>query len=177
MKKKYLLLLILFLLLLFVSSDQKNYSDNEEFMDLENSLEIDFIPHGKLSFIKNGKIIKTIDIELSQKETEKANGLQYRSSLKKDRGMLFILNNKEEYQEINMKNVRIPLDIIYLDQNSIIFFIRKNVPPMIEKIDGFYFNPKKNIKYILEINSGMSDQWGIKEGTTKINWTFNKNKC
>lgn len=88
----------------------------------------------------------------------------YRSFMKEDRGMLFILDKKEEIQKMNMKNMRIPLDIVYIDHFYTVIFVNKYVSPMrnIEVLN----NP--SVKYILEINAGMSDKWGIKNGITKV---------
>ncbi|WP_041935984.1 DUF192 domain-containing protein [Blattabacterium sp. (Nauphoeta cinerea)] len=148
-----------------INSSEKIYYDSDMFLDIGNSLEIEFIKDGELYFRNNNYIIKKIDIELAYSDTEKKNGLKYRSDLKENRGMLFLLKNKEEYEHINMKDVRIPLDIVYINQFNTVVFVNKYVTPM-KNIE--IINLSSPIKYVLEINAGMSDQWGIKEGITKI---------
>ncbi|WP_185866010.1 DUF192 domain-containing protein [Blattabacterium cuenoti] len=163
--------LIVFLLLFILSSER---SDHDFFLDLNmgvgDLLEIKFIRHGELYMRNKNSIIKKIDIELAYRDTEKMNGLKYRSFLEENRGMLFLLNNQEEYKKIDMKNMRIPLDIIYINQFDTVIFVNKDVSPMrdFEIVD---FSSK--IKYVLEINAGMSEKWGIKEGITKITWFLN----
>ncbi|AWU39070.1 hypothetical protein CPU2_583 [Blattabacterium punctulatus CPU2] len=165
--KKIKILFLFFLFFLFSASEK---SENEEslFFDVGDQLEIEFLKHGELYMKNKNFLIKKIDVELANTPIKIKNGLMYRSSLKENRGMLFLLTNKEDIYQINMKNMRIPLDIIYIDYFNTVFFINKYVYPMnrIEKINI------SNIKYILEINAGMSDKWGIKQGKTKI--FFNK---
>ncbi|AWU42958.1 DUF192 domain-containing protein [Blattabacterium punctulatus] len=163
---------IKFLLILFFLFSASEKSENEEslFFDVGDQLEIEFLKNGELYMKNENFLIKKIDVELANTPIKIKNGLMYRSSLKENRGMLFLLTNKEDIHQINMKNMRIPLDIIYIDYFNTVFFINKYVYPMnrIEKINI------SKIKYILEINAGMSDNWGIKKGKTKI--FFNKYK-
>ncbi|WP_185873842.1 DUF192 domain-containing protein [Blattabacterium cuenoti] len=160
MKKiKYLL----FFLFLFLISSEKIDNENQLFFDIGDILEIQFIKHGELSFMKKNFLLKKIDIEIASNDIEKMNGLMYRSFMNENRGMLFILK-KKEIQKMNIKNIRIPLDIIYIDESNTIIFIQKYVSPMRE----IYSVNNLKLKYILEINAGMSDRWGIKKEKTKI---------
>ncbi|WP_238526736.1 DUF192 domain-containing protein [Blattabacterium sp. (Blaberus giganteus)] len=150
----------------FIKSSEKICYDSDMFLDIGNMLEIEFIKDGELYMKNNNHIIKKIDVELAYRDTEKINGLKYRSSLKENKGMLFLLKNQEEYKQIDMRDVRIPLDIVYINQFDTIVFVNQNVSPMkdIETINL----PSNTIKYILEINAGMVSKWGIKKGITKI---------
>ncbi|WP_185872221.1 DUF192 domain-containing protein [Blattabacterium cuenoti] len=168
--KKINIFLIIISFFFILSSER---SDNNLFLDIGKLLEIEFIKHGELYMKNKNSIIKKIDIELADKATEKRNGLKYRSFLKENRGMLFIIKNQEEYKRIDMENMRIFLDIIYINQFDTVIFVNQYVSPMrkFEIVDL----PSK-IKYILEINAGMSKKWGIKKGITKITWYLNKKK-
>ena len=152
------------------SSERKRIGyDYDTFLDVGNMLEIEFIKDGELYLKNNNHVIKKIDVELAYKDIDKINGLKYRSSLKENRGMLLILKNQEEYKQINMKDMRIPLDIVYINQFDTVVFVNQYVTPMSEvEIINF----RTPIKYILEINAGMSKKWGIKEGITKITDLF-----
>ncbi|AGD97937.1 hypothetical protein BLBBOR_022 [Blattabacterium sp. (Blatta orientalis) str. Tarazona] len=161
--KKVNILFSLIVFFFFLSSE-KSEKEDELFRDIGDQLEIQFLKHGEL-YIKNKNfLLKKIEIELANKEIEKKTELMYRSFMKEDRGMLFILDKKEKIQKMNMKNMRIPLDIVYIDHFNIVIFVNKYVSPMrnIEVIN----NP--SVKYILEINAGMSEKWGIKKGITKV---------
>ncbi|WP_185870500.1 DUF192 domain-containing protein [Blattabacterium cuenoti] len=172
-KKKVFLSLIM---ILFFLSSERSKNDFLLFSDIGDQLEIEFIKHGELYMKNENLIIQKIDIEFANNDIEKKNGLTYRSFLKENSGMLFFLKNKEEAQQIiNMKDMRIPLDILYIDNNNTVIFINKYVYPMMDylmEIEGRdYYS---NVKYILEINSGMSDKWGVKKGITKIIFSLKK---
>ncbi|WP_238784160.1 DUF192 domain-containing protein [Blattabacterium cuenoti] len=158
----------------FINSSERIPYDSDLFLDIGNLLEIKFIKDGELYFTNNNYIIKKIDVELAHRDTDRRNGLKYRSILKKNRGMLFLLKNKEEYKKINMKDVRIPLDFVYINQFDTVIYLDKYVSPM-KDIEIINFPSTINIKYILEINAGMSNEWGIKEGITKIACFFKLN--
>ncbi|AWU43498.1 DUF192 domain-containing protein [Blattabacterium sp. (Cryptocercus kyebangensis)] len=155
---------ILFLFILFFFSSERSENEDSLFFDVGDQLEIEFLKHGELYMKNENFFIKKIDVELANKDIEIKNGLMYRSFLKENRGMLFFLTNKEEIHKINMKNMRIPLDIVYIDYFNTVVFINKFVYPM-NRIEELNI---PRIKYILEINAGMADKWGIKQGTTKI---------
>ncbi|XCI75190.1 MAG: DUF192 domain-containing protein [Flavobacteriales bacterium] len=150
-------LLLIILLFIYKKNDQKNVSE---------LLEIEFIKEGELQ-LKNGKeTIKKIDIELATTEQKRVQGLMHRSSMQENQGMLFIFDEPKP-QSFWMKDTRIPLDIIYIDADSTVINTVKNVPPMIE---AEVAQSKGSAKFVLEINGGMADQWGVRKGITKIAW-------
>lgn len=170
--KKIIVRIFIFVIILFFISDEilYDYKNNYDyFLDIGSLLKIKFIKNGKL-FIKNlikKEKTKIIDVEFVKDEIDKKNGLKYRSFLKEKNGVLFFLKKKEEYKYIfDTKNLRIPLDIIYINKYNTVVYIEKFVSPMRE-INYIYYDVKM-IKYILAINSGLSDKWGIKENLTKV---------
>ncbi|WP_185850989.1 DUF192 domain-containing protein [Blattabacterium cuenoti] len=166
-KNKFLLIFTIFL---FLHSSHNRIEEEDHLFNIGDKLEIEFIKHGCL-YIKNTSYlpIKKIEIELAKSPIEKKNGLRYRSSMRENRGMLFILENKEEIKKLDMKNMRIPLDIVYINNMNTVIFVHKYVSPMEDNIELVRSNdPTTTVKYVLEINAGMSEKWGIKEGLTKI---------
>ncbi|WP_185877888.1 DUF192 domain-containing protein [Blattabacterium cuenoti] len=166
--KIFIRFLLILLLLLFFSSEKKQ---NDNFFYGFNILDIIFIPNGFLHIINNNFSIKKIYIELCKTNVEKNNGSKYRFHLKEDSGIFFILENENEYRKINMENVQIPLDIIYIDQNNKIVYINKYISPM-RKIKIRDFPKSTKIKYILEVNAGSSNKWNLKEGFSKIYFNY-----
>ncbi|WP_185871642.1 DUF192 domain-containing protein [Blattabacterium cuenoti] len=174
MKKNNIFLFLIICFCFIINSSERFFDDSDMFLEIGNLLEIKFIKNGELYLINNNFIIKKIDIELAYLDTEKKNGLKYRSYIKENRGMLFLLKNQEEYKQINMKNVQIPLDIVYIDQFDTVIFVNKYINPM-KDIEIINFPSNTNIKYILEVNAGMTNKWGVKEGLTKISWVVKNN--
>ncbi|RCJ42428.1 hypothetical protein A6770_34800 [Nostoc minutum NIES-26] len=74
---------------------------------------------------------QTFKLEVATTPEELEKGLKFRSSLKGDRGMLFVLG--KEYKDVPfwMFQVKIPLDIIYL-KNNVVTTVVYNAPPCTE---------------------------------------------
>lgn len=122
---------------------------------------IPFKKEGTLSLIKssNDSVIAKLDIEVADNEYETQTGLMYRTELETNRGMLFVFPDVS-YRSFYMKNTKIPLDIIYLDENKTVVSIQKNAQPFNETS----LPSESPAKYVLEVNAGLSDTWQLAKG-------------
>jgi len=102
------------------------------------------------------------EVELARTREEQAQGLMFRQSLSRDKGMLFIFPGEGIYS-FWMKNTLIPLDIIWINENKEVVFISENILPC-EKDPCPLFSSDKKSKYVLEINGGVSKEIGLKVG-------------
>lgn len=92
-------------------------------------------------------------------------GLSDRKSLDKNTGMLFIFPKKGLYS-FWMKNTQIPLDMIWINDNKIVY-IEKNAPPQAGKNSNLpIYTPTQEANYVLEVNGGESDKYKFKKGDT-----------
>ncbi len=105
------------------------------------------------------KILFEIDVEVASNDIERARGLMYRESMDENHGMLFLFE-REELQSFYMRNTLIPLDIMYVNSEFEIVDIYENTKPMDES-SLFSSEP---VVYVVEINAGLSEKYGIKEG-------------
>ncbi len=147
-------------------------TDRNNSTSTTEKLEISFIKEGTLDLIEGGKTIKSLDIEIAEDEYERMNGLMNRSKMDENKGMLFLFE-KPNIQQFWMKNTRIPLDIIYIGEDKKVINISRNAEPFLEKGVSPSSSPAK---YVLEINGGNSEKWGIKEGITQIEWQLLEKK-
>ncbi|MDN3493974.1 DUF192 domain-containing protein [Winogradskyella bathintestinalis] len=133
----------------------------------EDKVVVSFKKEGTLSLIKadSDSIIKTIDIEIADNEYETQTGLMYRTKLENNHGMLFIFPNVQ-MRSFYMKNTKIPLDIIYINEDQTIVSFQKNAKPMSETS----LPSEAPAKYVLEIYGGLSDTWGLSTGD-KVSFT------
>jgi uncharacterized membrane protein (UPF0127 family) len=106
----------------------------------------------------NGKI--SFDIEIADESEEILKGLMYREKLDEDKGMLFVYPDSQ-IRSFWMKNTKIALDIIFIDENYKIINIEE-AEPCVTKTCRRYKSIKP-AKYVLEINKGLSKKYGIKE--------------
>ena len=120
---------------------------------------LQFTKDGELSIFKNDSLIQTIDVEFAKNEMERSLGLMYRSSMDEHQGMWFIFP-EEAPRSFYMRNTEISLDIIYLDKDKKVVSIAKNARPY----DETSLPSEKPAMYVLEINGGLADKWGIDKG-------------
>jgi len=102
------------------------------------------------------------DIEVAKDPEEIENGLMFRKQLDQDRGMFFVFKEEQIYP-FWMKNTLIPLDIIWINKENKIVFIKENAEPCTGS-DCQTINPTATAKYVLEVNSGVSERLGLKVG-------------
>ncbi|MFC3195296.1 DUF192 domain-containing protein [Marinicella sediminis] len=104
------------------------------------------------------------NVEVVDDDQSRAMGLMYRRSMDDDVGMLFLFPDAEP-RSFWMKNTLIPLDILYFDQHRKLVSISANTPPCKNTTSRCPSYPsKKPAKYVLEINAGLSEQYGFEPG-------------
>ncbi len=104
-----------------------------------------------------------LQAEIADSKAEKTRGLMYRPSLAWESGMLFIFD-EELLHSFWMKNTLIPLDMIWIDSDKNIVDITQNALPCKEQQECESFTPLSGAKYVLEVNSGFTEQNKIKVG-------------
>ncbi len=105
------------------------------------------------------------NVEIARTAEEKLRGLKNREILPKDEGMLFIYS-EEKQRNFWMKDVLIPLDIIWINKDKEIVFIEENAQPC--KNNCPVVASDKKAKYVLEVKGGICQDIGIRVGD-KIN--------
>lgn len=125
------------------------------------------------SYTKNPSVTikdKTFYVDVAKTDQEKEKGLSVYDSLPISRGMVFPFE-KADYYGFWMKNMKFPIDIIYIRQGKIVD-IFKNVPPPKSINDTLSIvKPRETSDTVLEINAGLSDRYGYKIGDyVKINY-------
>ena len=135
-------------------------------------IEIAFKKEGELSIYKSisDSIVTTIDIEIADTDYDTQTGLMYRNSMKDNQGMLFVFPTMRE-RFFYMKNTKIPLDLIYLDNNKHIVSFQENARPL----DEASLPSKVPAQYVLEVNAGLAEKWLLEVGD-RIEYTDNQNK-
>ncbi len=104
-----------------------------------------------------------VQAEIVDSEAQKLRGLMYRESLAWESGMLFIFDAAARHS-FWMKNMRIPLDIIWIDSGKNIVDITQNALPCKGQQDCESIIPASEVKYVLEVNAGFSDKNKIRIG-------------
>lgn len=101
-------------------------------------------------------------VEIADSPEERSLGLGGRESLCENCGMLFKFPEAKVYT-FWMKDMQFPLDIIWIMEGKIVY-IAKNVPAGFKGTIG----PGISADNVFEINAGLSDEYGIEEGSEAV---------
>jgi uncharacterized protein len=132
-----------------------------------------FVGNVSLSRAADGRLVSiqtpagiTIQAEIADTPQKRAIGLMYRDHLEKNRGMLFFFNEPQAWS-FWMKNTKIPLDLIWVDNKKRVTHIERNVPICTKTDDSCpqYRPNSDDATYVLELAGGTVDQYKIEKGT------------
>jgi uncharacterized membrane protein (UPF0127 family) len=102
-------------------------------------------------------------VEIADTDPERARGLMFRDAMDSGAGMLFI-HDREEPQAYWMKNTKIPLDILYFDDERKLVAQRRNTPPCSAGDACPSYPSNAPARYVLELNAGEADRLKLKDG-------------
>lgn len=107
------------------------------------------------------------NVEIAVTPAQKSNGLQNRTHLDTDAGMLFLFNMPQELA-FWMKDTLIPLDMLFISPDGTIGHIHHMAKPQ----DETRITSLKPAMAVLEINGGLSDKLGIQVGDSVLHPVF-----
>jgi uncharacterized protein len=120
-----------------------------------------------LTFFKKTPIVTInkqsfkVAVALSQQERE--TGLSKTKSISPNQGMIFLFE-KPDYYPFWMKNMKFPIDIIYINRDKIVT-IRNNVfPPKDNKENPIVYTPSEPADKVLEIQANISQKYNFRNG-------------
>ncbi len=107
-----------------------------------------------------------ITATVADSEDERRTGLGGRGNLTENEGMLFVYPEKTSGVVFWMKDMRFPIDIIWIADSKIVK-IDKNVEVQTgvsdDKLKRYY--PGTDVNFVLEVNAGFADKNGVKAGS------------
>ena len=122
-----------------------------------------------LKAVTQGRILivnsKIIFVEVANTQAQRQQGLQNRSFLKKDSGMLFVFKD-EGFHSFWMKNTYVPLDIAFIDRTHRIVDIQQMIPLNIR----LRYKPAYAAKYALEVNAGWMQENNVQVNDKVLFW-------
>ncbi|MFZ5424348.1 MAG: DUF192 domain-containing protein [Patescibacteria group bacterium] len=122
-----------------------------------------------LSFDKTKIKVKNIELEVEIADTpaKRARGLMFRTDLADNEGMIFIFPMAYK-QSFWMANTKIPLDIVWINENMEIVHINANTPPCQKtgnlKAYCTTYKTDTAAKYVLEVNGGWMEKNNVQVG-------------
>ncbi len=110
-----------------------------------------------------------VEMELALTPAQREQGLMGREALADDRGMLFVLPDREPYPaEVSfwMKNCLIPIDLIYISREGIITAIHEMQPPEPGTADEdlILYPSRGKVQFAIELRGGLAGELGLAVG-------------
>lgn len=101
-----------------------------------------------------------VRVEVADTPELQQKGLSGRDSLEPTAGMLFIFD-KSGYHQIWMKDMRIVIDVIWIDEQFTVVDITENLRP---ETFPLTFEPRTPARYVLETNGNYAESFGVQIG-------------
>lgn len=102
-----------------------------------------------------------IKVEVRDTEAGRELGLSGRNSLEKDHGMLFVFETPGPYG-FWMKDMKFALDMIWISEDMRVVGVVRDAKP---EDYPLIYNPRSDVKYVVEVPAGYSAEHGIDTGT------------
>jgi uncharacterized membrane protein (UPF0127 family) len=109
--------------------------------------------------------------DLAITNDQKAEGLAVKDHLKENEGMLFV-SERPSRQSFWMKDMKFPIDIIWLNSNGTVVHIEHTLQPCISVVNPAasirncpIYTPDSDSQYVLETIAGFSQKHNVKIGT------------
>ncbi len=106
---------------------------------------------------------QTFSVEVADDDSERARGLMYRDRMDADAGMLFLFEQQGP-QAFWMKNTKIPLDILYFDNDWTLVGWSLDTPPCSLGNQCPSYPSQAPARYVLELNAGTAARIGAQFG-------------
>ncbi len=102
-----------------------------------------------------------VRVEIADSNMEREQGLSGREEIGDQHNGMFFIFPKAEYIGIWMKDMKFPIDIVWIDENMTVIGIERNVSP---NTYPRIFRPDRPAQYVLETETRYPDLVGIHEG-------------
>ncbi len=102
------------------------------------------------------------NVDVVNTDALRQRGLMFRENLPQGTGMFFVFDEALIYP-FWMKNMKFPIDILWMDEAKAVVHLAASVPPCASESCPVY-TPAAKAKYVLEIPSGDALKYGITVG-------------
>ena len=119
-------------------------------------------PRGTATVIRDDGSVVHFSVEIATSEAQRRQGLMQRDVLPRGHGMWFDFGRSHAVS-MWMKNTRIALDIVFIDDAGDIVAVRRGEP-----LDTRLIASPGAIRYVLEINAGEAEMFGLAPGNRAL---------
>jgi uncharacterized protein len=105
-----------------------------------------------------------LNADIAATDEQKRMGLSVKSSLAENEAMLFVFDNEAQHP-FWMKDMKFPIDIIWIDRDKTVVHIEHNLPPCESGLLCPTYTPIQDSLYVLETVAGFTERHGVARGT------------
>lgn len=102
--------------------------------------------------------------DISATNEQRTQGLSVKDRLVENEAMLFVFGNEAEHT-FWMKDMKFPIDIIWIDSDKTVVHIEHNLQPCSFGVLCPTYKPNDDSLYVLETVGGFAEKYGIVKGT------------
>jgi uncharacterized protein len=113
-----------------------------------------YMPYKKTTILKYDDFV--FETEIRDTIKGRRIGLMNHESLERNQAMLFVFKEADKHG-FWMKNMKFPIDILWLDEDYKIVDIKNDIPPCVTQECIMYY-PSKEAKYVLEIYPNLTNE-------------------
>jgi uncharacterized membrane protein (UPF0127 family) len=111
--------------------------------------------------VKIGDTVMPVEVVVEKAAIDK--GLSGREQLGASEGMLFMFDHTARFR-FWMRKMHFPLDLVWINADMRIVDISKNIPPLPDDAEAFFYSPAVPAQYVLEVNANFCDTQEIRLG-------------
>jgi len=144
----------------------------DEVKNLKSSTEVSANPKNDYTETRSALKIgeSEIMVEVADNNSKRERGLSGRESLGDNEGMLFLFSKEDTHQAFWMKDMLIPIDIIWINDGRIVQIDKNAMPePGVKDIFLKLYVPSETVDQVLEVKSGFSDEHNLAIGDS-VSW-------
>src|SRR5919109_2881711 len=158
-----MLLLVIYNFMLIASaaqSDNNNNNTNPILKAIQKASSTDN------RYLKTKVTVKGFELNADVPITSElmAKGLAVKNQLKENEAMLFVFEDSAKHP-FWMKDMKFPIDIIWLDSDGKVVHIEQNLQPCISVFICPNYTPNADSQYVLETVAGFAQRYNISMGT------------
>jgi uncharacterized protein len=154
------MLIALTVFIFLISSSQSNATELQS-NNITSAGFTDFFPTYQKTTISIDGF--NVSMAIASTDEQRIRGLSGLEKMNENEGMIFLFDEPSK-QGFWMNKMNFPIDIIWLDSNSKVVHIEKELEPCKIFLACPVYNPQVDSLYVIELRSGFTDDHSIKNG-------------
>ncbi|MDQ3851471.1 MAG: DUF192 domain-containing protein [Thermoproteota archaeon] len=135
--------------------------DEEQGLIISQEVRSGSYGYRQISVAVNGLVLVA---DIAATDEQRTKGLSVKDSLDENEAMLFVFEDEAEHT-FWMKNMKFPIDIIWIDTDKTVVHIEHNLQPCSSELFCPTYKPNDDSLYVLETIAGFAERHDVVKGT------------